>query len=314
MQKVGIIGAGLSSLYAACVLSKAGLEVTVFEKNSMPGGRSQYFEENGFKFDMGPSWYWMPDVIDRMFGELGENREDYFKLTRLDPAYRVFWKESSTSIPADSKDLKQLFETFEENGAQKLDNFLNDAKVKYDTAMTSFVEFPGLRIMELMKFSLLSKAMKLDMLKSIEKDISKRFKSSEAKSLLGFPALLLGERASKIPSMYTLMNYADLELGTWYPEGGMNALAQALEKVAKKYGAKFVYKSNVEKIEVQENKATGMQVDGQHYDFDQIIAGADYHFVEQNLIPKEFRRYTEKYWDNRRMAPSCLMFYIGLDK
>lgn len=314
MQKVGIIGAGLSSLYAACWLGKNGYQVTVYEKNTMPGGRSQYFESEGFKFDMGPSWYWMPDVVDSLFNDLDENREDYFKISRLDPAYKVFWKESSTVIPAEHNELIALFDTFEENGGKKLDKFLKDAKVKYDTAMASFIEFPGLKLTELMKFKLLKEALKLDMLKSIEKDIASRFNSEEARSILGFPALLLGERASKIPSMYTLMNYADLELGTWYPEGGMNALAQALEKIAIKHGVEFHYNKIVDEIETKDGKATGIIVNEERITFDFIIAGADYHFVEQHLIPQEYRRYSHKYWEKKRMAPSSLIFYIGVNK
>ncbi|MDX2362631.1 MAG: phytoene desaturase family protein [Crocinitomicaceae bacterium] len=315
MQKIGIIGAGLSSLYAACFLAKKGHKVEVFEKNGMPGGRSQYFKAEGFTFDMGPSWYWMPEVIDNLFEDLGEKREDYFQLTRLDPAYTVYWNDkTATAIPEDYNELLQLFDSFEPGGAIKLKKFLADAKIKYDTAMGSFIEYPGLKIGELVKFKIFKEAMKLDVLKSVEKDIAKRFSSEKARNILNFPVLFLGERPDKIPSMYTLMNYADLELGTWYPEGGMNALAQALETVAKKYGAQFHYKANVEAINTENKSASGLTVNGDIIDFDQIVAGADYNFVEQKLIPKEFRRYDENYWDKRKMAPSALIFYLGFNK
>jgi len=281
----------------------------------MPGGRSQYFKEAGFTFDMGPSWYWMPEVVDALFEDLGENREEYFKLTRLDPAYTVYWDDkTATAIPEDHDALVQLFDSFEPDGGMKLEKFLADAKIKYDTAMGSFIEYPGLKIGELVKFKIFKEAMKLDVLKSVEKDISNRFTSDKARNILNFPVLFLGERPEKIPSMYTLMNYADLKLGTWYPEGGMNALAQALEKVAEKHGAIFHYKSSVEKIVTKEKQASALLVNNEEIKFDQIVAGADYHFVEQELIPKEFRRYDAKYWDNRKMAPSALIFYLGFDK
>ena len=315
MKRIGIIGAGLSSLYAACCLAKEGHSVSVFEKNTMPGGRSQYFKDQGFTFDMGPSWYWMPEVIDRLFEELDENRSDYFQLTRLDPAYQVFWKDlSSTLIPMEHEKLAELFDSFEQNGGKKLDTFLADAKVKYDTAMGSFIEYPGLKITELMKFKLLKEALKLDVLKSVEKDIANRFQSDKARNILNFPVLFLGERPSKIPAMYTLMNYADLQLGTWYPEGGMNALAQGLESVAKKYGVEFHYSSEVEKIETLNDIASSLIVNGAVHEVDAIVAGADYNFVEQKLIPEKYRRYSPKYWDKRKMAPSSLIFYVGLNK
>lgn len=315
MKKIGIIGAGLSSLYAACYLSKQGHEVTVFEKNKMAGGRSQYYKVDGFTFDMGPSWYWMPDVIDRLFEDLGESRKDYFELTRLDPAYQVFWNDfSSTSIPMAHEKLVELFDEFEPDGGKKLEQFLKDAKTKYETAMGSFIESPGLKVSELLKPKLLKEALKLDVLKSVEKDIAKRFKSAKARDILNFPVLFLGERPSKIPAMYTLMNYADLQLGTWYPDGGMNALAQGLEQVALKHKVVFNYSSTVEKIETNNEKVSGLQVNGESIEFDALIAGADYNFVEQKLLPKKYRRYSEEYWDKRKMAPSSLIFYLGINK
>ena len=315
MKKVGIIGAGLSSLSAACFLAKQGFEVEVFEKNSMSGGRSQFYSEEGFTFDMGPSWYWMPEVVDQLFNDLGEKREDYFALTRLDPAYQVFWEDlTSTSIPANHSELVQLFDTFEENGGEKLEVFLADAKIKYEVSMSKFIENPGLKISEFLKKDILTNAIRLDIFKSVEKDIAKRFTSKKARDILNFPVLFLGERPSKIPAMYTLMNYADLQLGTWYPKGGMNALAQGLESVAKKNGVKFHYNSTVNQILIDDSKVKGVEVNGEQLIFDAIIGGADYNHIEQNLLPKKFRRYSGDYWNKRKMAPSSLIFYIGLNK
>ena len=315
MKKIGIIGAGLSSLSAACFLAKEGYSVDVYDKNTMPGGRSQFFSEKGFKFDMGPSWYWMPGVVDQLFTDLGEDRSDYFKLTRLDPAYQVFWNDfTSTLIPEKKEDLMQLFDSFEQDGGRKLELFLADAKIKYDVSMGSFIENPGLSITEFFQKDILKNALKLDIFKSVEKDIAQRFTSQKARDILNFPVLFLGERPNKIPSMYTLMNYADLELGTWYPEGGMNALAKGLEQVAIKYGARFHYKTEVEQVLVQDGRTSGLKINGESIEFDGIIAGADYHHVEQKLLPKKFQKYSEKYWSKRRMAPSSLIFYIGVDK
>ena len=281
----------------------------------MPGGRSQYFKAEGFTFDMGPSWYWMPEVVDRLFNDLGEDRENYFKLTRLDPAYKVFWKdEEPTAIPMEHENLIQLFDSFEKDGGEKLEKFLADAKLKYETSMGSFIENPGLKVTELLKFKIFKEALKLDVFKSVEKDIANRFTSDKARNILNFPVLFLGERPNKIPALYTLMNYADLELGTWYPEGGMNALAQALEKVAVKNGVQFHYESSVDNIITENKNATGLTVNGIFHAFDSIIAGADYNHVEQNLIPQKHRRYDKQYWNKRKMAPAALIFYLGINK
>ena len=314
-KNIVIIGAGLSSLYAACKLSNAGHSVEVFEKNSMAGGRSQTFSEMGFQFDMGPSWYWMPELIDNLFEELEENRSDYFKLTRLSPSYRVFWNESTPNdIPVDKDALFEMFDGFEQDGAKKLSAFLADAKLKYDISVSDFLENPGLKISELLKPSLFRKALKLDILKSVEKDICKRFTSKKARSILTFPSLFLGAMPNKIPSLYSMMNHADLSLGTWYPENGMNSLAKALEAIALKNGVTFHYNSPVDRIPVENNSATGITVNGEFKSFDTIISGADYHHTEQFLLEKKFRKYDSKYWNTRKMAPSSLIFYLGIDK
>lgn len=314
-KKVDIIGAGLSGLYAACYLSKNGYEVNVYEKNESAGGRSRTFQAEGFNFDMGPSWYWMPELIDQMFEMIGEKREDYFKLQRLDPAYRVFWKNHEpTDVPASFDELKELFDSFEENGGQKLDKFLADAQIKYDIAVEQFLFKPGLKWSEIVSFSVLKNAMKLDVLKSVDKDVSRRFSSDRARALLNFPVLFLGEMPNRIPSLYTLMNYADLKLGTWYPEGGMGALARALQKIAAQNGAKFHFNAPLESVDCENGRVKKFKVCDQLLATDQLIVSADYNYVEQNIVPEKYRTYNEAYWDKRKMAPSCLIYYIGVNK
>lgn len=315
MKKITIIGAGFSSLYAACLLSKKGYDVSVYEKNESGGGRSRVFEAEGFSFDMGPSWYWMPELIDSLFEELGEKRTDYYQLTRLDPSYQVFWKDTPpTMVPAGMDALKTLFDTFEKNGGTKLDAFLSDAKQKYDIAVPEFLEKPGIKLSEVINFNVLSKAIKMDVFKSVDKDVKKRFTSKEASEILNFPVLFLGEMPNRIPSLYTLMNYADMGLGTWYPEGGMGALAAALQKIAIKNGVKFNFNANVSEFACDDKRINKIKVNNEWIDVEEVIAGADYNFVEQNLIPEKFRRYSKKYWDSRSLAPSCLIFYLGIDR
>lgn len=313
-KKIGIIGAGFSSLYAACKLAKEGFAVSVFDKNSMTGGRAQTFEAEGFKFDMGPSWYWMPDIIDSLFDELGVSRTDYFKIDRLPVAYQVFWKEGQpTTVPADRADLLELFEQLEENGADKLNKFLGDAKIKYEVAKP-LMELPGEKLSELMKWKVVKNAMKLDVFKSVEKDVANRFKSDKARNILNFPVLFLGAMPSEIPSLYTLMNYADLELGTWYPENGMHDLAAALEKFARDHGVQFHLSTAVQKIRTSNGKAIGLNTSAGDFEFDHIISGADYEFTEQVLLPQEYRRYDSAYWNKRKLAPSSLICYLGISE
>lgn len=313
-KNVGIIGAGLSSLYAACYLAKNGFDVTIFEKNTMVGGRSQTFEFHGFKFDMGPSWYWMPDLIDQLFEDLGEKRNQYFQLEQLKTSYQVFWNDQTISkISSNENELNDLFDLLEKDGAKKLAKFLYDAKLKYEVAI-KLLENPGLRITELMSWNVIRNSLKLDILKSVNQDVANRFNSQKARNILNFPALFLGEMPRNIPSLYTLMNYADLKLGTWYPENGMHDIAAALEKIAINNGVKIYFNENVSEILALKNKVDGIVSNGKKYQFDFVISGADYHFTEQHLLPKAYRRYNEMYWSKRKMAPSSLIYYVGINK
>jgi phytoene desaturase len=313
MKRIDIIGAGLSSLSAACFLAKQGHEVHVHEKNKSVGGRSRVFKDEGFTFDMGPSWYWMPELIDSLFEELGEKRSDYFKLERLSPSYKVFWKDAApTDIPSNIEALYELFETFEKGGGEKLKKFMKDAETKYDIAIPEFLEKPGVKLNEVINLRVLKQALKLDVFKSVDKDVSNRFSSKQARAILNFPVIFLGEMPSRIPSLYTLMNFADMGLGTWYPEGGMSALAVALQKVAEKNGAVFHFNQAISSFECENEKVVAINTRDKSIPVERIVAGADYNFVEQNLIPKKFRRYSEEYWDKRSLAPSSLIFYLGI--
>lgn len=314
-MQIDIIGSGFAGLVAACFLAKNGQEVHVHEKNEMVGGRARTFQAEGFTFDMGPSWYWMPDLIDKIFEDLGEKRADYIDLQRLDPSYRVFWNDkTNTDMPASLEELYRVFDGLEKDGGQKLKKFLEDAQVKYKVGTEKFLEKPGLSWLELIDIEVFKNFFKLDLFKSVEKDVCNRFESYKARSILRFPVLFLGEMPHRIPSLYTLMNYADLKLGTWYPKGGMQQLAQALKQIAEKHGAVFHLNNPVIGFECANNKVTHLNFEGYSKAAEQVVAAADYNFVEQQLIPKEYRRYTPEYWDKRKMAPSSLIYYLGINK
>ena len=314
MKSVAIIGAGLSGLYAANYLAKNGYSVEVFEKNDMSGGRSRVLHEAGFRFDMGPSWYWMPDIIDDLFMDLGEDRSNHYAIKRLENSYKVFWEKDETStIPSNYEKLKALFDTFEIDGGKKLNKFLNEAEQKYKTARP-LMEIPGLNINEFFSKKVIVNALKQKILKSVKKDVSSRFDSLKAQTLLNFPVLFLGAMPEETPSMYTLMNHADLKLGTWYPEGGMNAIAKALHALAEKNGVKFNFNSPVKEIIAEDDKFSGIRTEKGIQNFNYLISSADYQFTEQVLLPKKYRRYNSGYWNSRKLAPSSLIFFIGVSK
>jgi phytoene desaturase len=314
MKKAIVIGSGFSGISAASFMAQAGWDVTVLEKNTMPGGRAQKFSLQGFTFDMGPSWYWMPDVFERYFNCFGKKVSDYYSLKRLDPSYAVYFPESKIDIPADLSALKQLFESIEKDSATKLDQFLKEAAYKYEVGINKLVHKPGLSLTEFIDSDLAKGLLKLDVFTNMKKHISKYFKSPQIQQLLEFPVLFLGALPQNIPALYSLMNYADIKLGTWYPDGGMYSVVQAMYELATELGVQFQFAKNVTSVNIENGKAVSVSAENEVFYADVVISSADYHFTETKLLPEECRSYSEEYWDKRVMAPSCLLYYVGLDK
>jgi len=314
-MKVAVIGSGFSGISSACFLAKEGFDVTIFEKNSSPGGRARKFESQGFTFDMGPSWYWMPDVFESFFKQFNKEPSDYYQLERLDPSYRIFYsKEDVVDIPAGIFALCQVFEKLEPGSSIHLKKFLEEGKYKYEVGIHGLVYKPGLSFFELMDADLLKGIFKLHAFESVSTYVRKYFKHPKLIQLLEFPVLFLGAPPQKIPALYSLMNYADMALGTWYPKGGMYKIIEGMVKLAITLGVKFEFNAAVQQIIVDGNQATGLRVNHHHIGFDYVIAAADYHHVEQHLLPSSHRKYSENYWQHRAMAPSSMILYLGMNK
>jgi len=314
-KKISIIGSGFAGLSAAASLGKMGYEVSVFEKNAMAGGRARKLEAEGYRFDMGPTWYWMPDVFEKFFNRFGYSVSDMYELKRVSPGYRMFFGvDEYVDVPADMDELYQTFENIERGSAAKLKTFLDKAEYKYDIGINKIVYLPGNSITELFRWDFMKGLLKLDFFRSVTSYVHAEFKDPRLRQILEFPVIFLGATPQNTPALYTLMNYADLKLGTWYPVGGMYSVVEAMKKVAEEQGAKFYLNSNVEKILTTDHKTRGLLVDGKEYLSEAVVGSADYHHVEHHLLPERFRKYSEKYWDKRVMAPSSLLFYLGINK
>ena len=315
MKKVTVIGAGFSGLSAATCLAQEGFDVTIVEKNNMAGGRARQFKADGFTFDMGPSWYWMPDVFEKYFNRFGKKVSDYYRLERLDPSYRIYYgPDDFMDIPANLEKLNQLFEKLEPGSARNLTEFLEEGKFKYETGVNKLVYNPGLRISELIHWDVIKASFRLQLLSSLRSHIKRFFKNPKIIQLLEFPVLFLGATPQNTPALYSLMNYADIVLGTWYPQGGMHEVVKGLERLAREKGVKFLYDSPVYGINMNGTGIKSIQTKDGLVSSDYYVASADYQFVDQQLLPPSHRKYSKKYWDNRVLAPSALMFFVGLNK
>lgn len=299
----------------ATSLACQGYRVTVLEKNATPGGRARSFTEQGFVFDMGPSWYWMPDVFDRYFQKFGRQTSDYYQLTRLDPSYTViFGPDDFMAVPAGIPALKQLFEQLEPGSGPKLEAFLKQAAYKYQVGINELVYKPGRSLTEFLDTKLLAGMLRLDVFQSMRSHVRKFFRHDKLVRLMEFPVLFLGALPEKTPALYSLMNYADMALGTWYPMGGMHKIIEGMVSLAEEKGVAFKYNQSVESIDLENARAKGVKTARGYFPADVVVASADYNHVETSLLPAKARSYSFKYWQDRVMAPSSLIFYLGVNK
>lgn len=316
MAKIVIIGSGFSGLSAAAYLSAAGHEVHVFEKNETAGGRARQLKTaNGYVFDMGPSWYWMPEIFENFFNDFGYSVSDFYDLKLLDPSFEIVFKdEEKMSIPAGYEQLCKLFESIEKDSSVQLGKFMKEAQYKYETGMKNLVKMPGLSVTEFANRDMIKGAMRLQIFSSFGQHVGQYFSHPKLIALMEFPVLFLGAMASDTPALYSLMNYAGLKLGTWYPRGGFGKVIEAMVKVAKINGATFHFSAAIDKIIIENKVVCAVVANHQRIDCDAVIASADYHHVEKDLLPVSFRNYPENYWSRKTFAPSCLIFYIGISK
>ncbi|TVP44875.1 MAG: phytoene desaturase, partial [Gemmatimonadales bacterium] len=271
MTHVIVVGAGFAGLSAACFLARGGARVTLVERHEQPGGRARVWTEGDFRFDMGPSWYWMPDLFERFFGSFGRGVPEFYDLQRLDPSYRIVWPDRPEGtgddrrhwdIPAGIPALRSLFESVEPGAGAALDRFLAEARYIYESANADYLLRPSLSVREFVDPRLLGELARMRMLRSMSA-YARSFVSDERLArLLEWPVLFLGASARKTSAMYSLMSYADMALGTWYPAGGMHRIVQAMMEVARSLGVEFRFGARVERIQVESAGPDGARAAG----------------------------------------------------
>jgi phytoene desaturase len=315
MARITVIGSGFSGLAAACFAAKDGHQVSVYEKNPTIGGRARSFSEAGFTFDMGPSWYWMPDGFETFFQAFGKSASDYYDLQQLDPGFQiVFGQNDVLQVPARLDDLYQVFESYEAGSSQALKKFLKEAEFKYRVGMQDLVYKPAFSWMEFANLDVAKGMLQSNLFSSVSSYVDGYFKDPRLKALMEFPVLFLGAMANKIPALYTMMNYSALVQGTWYPQGGMFKIIEGMQQLAVSLGVQFHSNTPVTKIEVDGGVVKAVHTASGRIETDGLIASADYNHVEQKLLDPAYRNYSTEYWDKKTFAPSCLIYYLGVNK
>ena len=311
-----IIGSGFGGLTAAALLAKQGYDVTVLEKNEQPGGRARVWRKDGYAFDMGPSWYLMPDVFERFFKEFQIDPSEHLSLRRIDPSYRIFFNDGTiTDVAASLEDNYELFDSFEPRGGEKLREYLEKAAKHYNLTMESLLYREYDSLLDLIDGRLMIEGLRMPIFGSVDSYVSSIFTSEKAKKILEYSIGFIGGSPSNTPALYYIMNHVDLKLGVWYPEeGGIGRLVKAIHDLAVEHGADFHFNEPARKIIIDNDHAVSVLTDQGEYAGDHIIVNADYPYAEFNLIEEKHRSYDAKYWDTRVMAPSAMVIYVGLDK
>lgn len=314
-RSIIVVGGGFGGLSAACYLAAAGADVTLLEKNERLGGLGEQFSEDGFQFDAGPTWYMMPDVFGRFFRDFGRSPAEYYSLQRLDPSYRVYFKDGDRiDIPTDRRLLCQRFEEYEPGAGEALDAYLNAAKRTYEASMEAFVYTDRPRFRDWIGRDVLEAGpVGLELWGDLDGYTRKFFDSQKLRQIVQYTAVFLGGSPRKTPRLYHMMSHIDLTQGVYYPEGGMGGVVDAIADLARDLGV--VIETGTEVTEIARGRngffvATGDEI----HRADVVVSDADYAHTELELLPGHERQYTPKYWKKREYGPSAFIMFLGIDR
>jgi phytoene desaturase len=313
-KDVVVIGSGFGGLSTACYLADAGADVTVVEKNEQLGGRASRLEVDGFSFDMGPSWYLMPDVFERFFGHFGKQPDDYYSLSRLDPHYRIFFKDGDqVDLLPDVEANKELFESYEPGAGEALSNYLDKSQYTYEVGMEHFVYEDRPRLRDYVDLDVLRYSWGLSLLGKMQGHVESYFDHPKLQQIMQYTLVFLGGAPTNTPALYNLMSHVDFNMGVYYPDGGMGSVVDGIVELGEELGVEFVTDQPVTEIAGREGAFAVRTEHGEEYLCDKVVSNADYAHTEQEMLPPEKRQYDADYWDSRTYAPSAFLLYLGVE-
>jgi phytoene desaturase len=318
MEKAIIIGGGLGGLATGALLAKAGYSVELFEKNERLGGRANLLERDGFTFDMGPSWYLMPEIFEQFFGLLDERIKDHLTLKRLSPSYRIYFKDTELEAIDIYGDLKKdlaTIENLEAGAGEKLKLYLDRARYQYQIATGRFIYKNYSTIFDFLTYEVMTEGSKLSVFKSMHKYVSGYFKTEEVQKIMEYTLVFLGSSPYNTPALYNIMSHIDFHQGVFYPMGGIYELVKALARIGEKYGVKYHTNSPVKTVLTERGKAIGVELEsGERHEANIVISNAGIYHTESALLPVESRTYSDAKLEKMTLAPSALLMYMGFDR
>lgn len=312
---VAVVGGGFGGLAAACYLAQAGADVELVEKNERLGGRASLLETDGFRFDMGPSWYLMPDVFERFFNQFDRDVTEYYTLDQLDPHYRIFFKDGDqVDITPDREQVIETFESYEQGAGDALREYLETSEQHYSVAMENFVYEDRPRLRDWIDRDVMSAApIGFQLLGTMDDYVAGYFDHPKLQQIMQYTLVFLGGAPKNTPALYNMMSHVDFNMGVWYPEGGIAGVVDAISDLASELGVTTTLDTEISEITRQRDGFRLEAVDGERFHPDIVVSDADYAHTEQDLLSSPERQYDAEYWDERTYAPSAFLMYLGVE-
>lgn len=311
-----IIGAGYGGLALANLLAKKGYQTHVYEKNSAPGGRIHAVRKDGFVFDLGPSWYLMPEVFEQYYQLFNQNVNEKLELVRFSPGYKVFYEtQPAIEVAGELQKDAALFEAIETGAGKRLERYVRESSRIYRLALAHFLYTSFRSPLMFLKWDIVRHAPRMALLafRSLDAHVSSYFKDQRLKQLLEYHSVFLGASPFAAPAIYSLMSHLDFKSGVYYPRKGMLQLPKDLEAIGRDLGVTYHYDQPVARILVKSNQAVGIQTAaGETVAADVVISNADLEFTETQLLDHQHQTFPASYWHRREPGPGALLVSFGV--
>jgi phytoene desaturase len=311
MTSAIVIGAGIGGIATAARLARHGIQVSVFEKGTRPGGRTSIIDQDGYHFDTGPTLFLMPEVYSETYAALGEQMHSHLDLIRLDPAYRVHFNDgTSLNISSNLVEMRAQLDAIEPGAFESYLRFIAEGHHNYQLALQNFLGRNYTSLFEYFSLQNLPLIWQMKALTRHHANVSRYFHDPRLQAAFTFQNMYLGVSPFDAPATFSLLQYTEIGDGVWFPRGGLYRVIETLAAIAEGLGVKFVYNTPVQSIEVEGNQATGVTLtDGRRIRADVIVANADLPYVYSNLLPQDG---SADKLQNKQYSSSALMFYWGV--